>query len=357
MKLRGVMPNAHFPRRRGGISGRLLDGPRLGMTGGQATASVVASWRDAGSCTRAPHVVPRRARTRRHRRSPRRGRDARRRRQADIPRVRATGGSLGRRARSVLRRAPSRPSGRSRRRVRRGTDRRSAAGRRCGRAGPRRHGRRRRRAGGVPRGGSGCGESVDQSSRVLGDDEAELVTQRTGLGASQRQDRVPMPGPDRPEAGRSRSTQECEEQRFGLVVDRVAGHRVRPEHGPASVTGASFEVRAVGDVDVGHPEVRAETFGDRAGEIGIAIGRVTQAVVDVDGGDLTACGHGQRNQRAGVRCSAGESAGHRRSGRRERAAVEEAAGVVQCPRDRCDGATAGPCSGTAWPGRRPRTTR
>jgi hypothetical protein len=65
------------------------------------------------------------------------------------------------------------------------------------------------------------------------------------------------------------------------------------------------------------------------------IGGVAQAVMDVDGGDVTPGSDGERHQRGGVG-PAGEPAGDRRSGRREIAALEESGGVGQGNASVCD---------------------
>ena len=171
-------------------------------------------------------------------------------------------------------------------------------------------------------------------ARVLGDDQAEPCAQRSGLGTSQRQDRVAPARPDRAETCRAGASQQREEQRLCLVVGGVARHRVGTERGSTGGPSAGLEVRSGDDLDTGHPEVGAEMLGDRRCDVGVVVGRCPQAVVDVDGGDVTPRRDGERDQCSGVGAPR-ETAGDRGARRRKRAPIqelgdEELGDVVQC---------------------------
>jgi len=109
----------------------------------------------------------------------------------------------------------------------------------------------------------------------------------------------------------------------------VPGHRVGAERGSTGGPCPSLEVRAGNDLDAGHPETGAETLGDRRGDVGVVAGRGPQAVVDVDGGDVTPRRDGERDQCSGVG-TARETAGDCGARRRKRAPIEELGDVVQC---------------------------
>ena len=164
---------------------------------------------------------------------------------------------------------------------------------------------------------------------VLGDDEAELLAQCGGLEAPKPQDRVAPARTDRAESGRSGAAQEREEDRLGLIVERVAGHRLGSECGVSGGPRPRLEVGSVVDVDVDHTEADPEAVGDGAGDVGVDVGRVPQAVMDVNGRDVTPGRDGERDERARVR-SSGEAARDGGSRRRKRAPVQEVGGVVQC---------------------------
>jgi hypothetical protein len=171
-------------------------------------------------------------------------------------------------------------------------------------------------------------------ARVLGDDQAELRAQRACLGTSQRQDRVASARPDCAETRRACAAQQREEQRFCLVVGRVAGHRVGAERYSTGGPCPGLEIRAGCHVDTDHAEAGTEMLGDRRGDVGVAVGGGPQAVVDVDGGDVTSRCDSERDQCSGVG-AARETAGRRGARRRKRAPIqelgdEELGDVVQC---------------------------
>ena len=69
-------------------------------------------------------------------------------------------------------------------------------------------------------------------------------------------------------------------------------------------------------------------LGDRPCEFGVVVGRASQAVVDVTGGDLAACRERERHQCSGVG-AAGQAARDGGATRRKAAPDEKVSGVEQ----------------------------
>jgi hypothetical protein len=139
--------------------------------------------------------------------------------------------------------------------------------------------------------------------RVVSDIESEVKAQLDGLGAAQGEDRMSGPGFDRAEPGGSRPAQEGQEQRLGLVVGGMTGHRIRSEGAASGGAGSSFEVGPVVERDGDDLERDVEAFGGPAGDERIMGGAVAEPVVDVDGRDAAAGSDGEGDERGGVRPS------------------------------------------------------
>jgi hypothetical protein len=138
--------------------------------------------------------------------------------------------------------------------------------------------------------------------------EAEVVAHGARLEAPECQDRVAPSGSDRSEAGSTRAAQERQEQGLGLVVGGVSGQGVGADRRPAGGACACLEVGTVLDVDLDRAEFDVEGRCGGPGDVGVVVRRPSKAVVDVDCGDVTAGGDGQRDERCRVG-AAGESTG------------------------------------------------
>ena len=163
---------------------------------------------------------------------------------------------------------------------------------------------------------------------IIGDGQAELLAQRMGLGPSQGQDGVTPSWPDRAEASGTGSSQQCQQERLGLVISGVTGQRVMPECCSTSSSGSCFEIRTIRDIDSDRPEWHVEVRCHGASDVGVGIGRCPQPVVDVDGGDLASGldGQGDHGRRVGA---AGQTTGDGSISRRKRAPSEKIGGVEQ----------------------------
>lgn len=163
---------------------------------------------------------------------------------------------------------------------------------------------------------------------VVSNREAVVVAHGARLEAPERQDRVTPSGPDRPEAGRTRAPQECQEQGLGLIIGGVPGQSVGADRCSAGGACACFEVGSVLEVDLDRAEVDVERCCGRPGDVGIDVCRRPKAVVDVDGRDVTPRGNGQRDERGRVGAT-GESTGDGGAVWREGAPAQEIGGVNQ----------------------------
>ncbi len=146
--------------------------------------------------------------------------------------------------------------------------------------------------------------------------EIEIGAELMGLGSPKRQDRVAVTGLDSGQADNAGPPKQVDEQRLGLVVGGVPGHRLRADRSKASHAGPLFEVGARLDLDPLLPERGAESFG-RGGNHRAVIGRGwAKPVVDVDHGDSETGGGGQHQEGQRVR-PAGDRADNVGVSRRE----------------------------------------
>ena len=153
-------------------------------------------------------------------------------------------------------------------------------------------------------------------------DEPEPVAQGACFAAPERQQGPPGARPHAGQAVESRSPQEVEEDRLGLIVGGVPGQDIG---GQDPVTGRPrpcLEVRPGGDVHSLGPEAGADAPGGAGHHIGLGRRPGPQPMVDVDGGDAAAGldGEDEEGQRIGA---ARYRAGHGGPGRRKGAAGQQ----------------------------------
>jgi len=133
----------------------------------------------------------------------------------------------------------------------------------------------------------------------------------------------------RRQSGCAAPAKQSEEYRLRLVICGMPGHRVGSEQVVASGACPRLEIRTILELGEYAAERHTEAIGGPLCGCGLVVGVVTNAVMDVDRGDIEACGAGKRDQCTRVRPS-GEGAGDGRSSRWEGAAREEFAGEPGC---------------------------
>ncbi len=123
--------------------------------------------------------------------------------------------------------------------------------------------------------------------------ESELVTERLGFGASQRQDRMACPVSVRRQPCTRCTAQQVQQHRLGPIVKRVPRGDDGRQHVVASRSGAGFEIRSRRHAHSVADERGAESLRRSLHEIGFAGGPIAQPVVDVVGGHLAPRGDGE----------------------------------------------------------------